>query len=319
MKHCFHRYNTYLLIIVSLALLVVGCHTTNKVAKVGTVQPSDNCRIIQHELGKTCIPVNLERVVVLDSNIALDPTIALGIKPVGVASFYGREKSFRGPSLDVVEEATNVGSTEQPSVEKVLMLKPDLILASKNQPYQLLSKIAPTIPMPFPNFDQPSDEALFKQALRYVAKIFSKEAKAEELIDQYQKRIEDLQKCLGNQLQQIEASVIFYNTDLVYTPARNYDAIADVLIDLGLRPKLIPASTYLNIENIDQFDTDILFVISDQQKSLSFYQQHPLFSRLKAVKNNRLDLVPPERWDTRGILGANQILDDLFKYLVDEP
>lgn len=182
----------------------------------------------------------------------------------------------------------------------------------------MVKAIAPTIQMPFPNFDQPSDEALFKQALRYIAKIFNKEAKAEELIDQYQKRIEDLQKRLEDQLQPIEVSVIYYNLDLVYTPAKNYDAIADVLIDLGLDSKLIPVSTYLNIESIDQFDTDILFVISDERKPLSFYKQHPLFSRLKAVENDRLYLVPPERWDTRGILGVNQILDDLFKCLLED-
>jgi iron complex transport system substrate-binding protein len=127
-----------------------------------------------------------------------------------------------------------------------------------------------------------------------------------------------LQQRLGNQLEQIEVSVIYYNFGLVYTPARNYDATADVLIDTGLQPKLILASTYLNIESIDQFDTDILFIISDEEKPLSFYTQRPLFSRLKAVKNKRIYLVPPERWDTRGILGANQILDDLFKYLLQD-
>ncbi len=319
MRKCFHRYAIYFLIIVGLALLIIGCHTTSKVAEVENVQNSKDCRVIQHELGEICISLNPERVVVLDSNIALDPTIALGIKPVGFSSFYGRESVvFRDESFNLIKEAINVGPTEQPSLEKVLMLKPDLILSSKNQPYQLLSEIAPTIQMPS-DFDQPGDESLFKQSLRYVAKIFSMEAKAEELINQYQQRIEDLQKRLREQLQPIEVSVIYYNLDLIYTPAKNYDAIADILIDLGLNSKLIPVSTYLNIESIYQFDTDILFIISDEHKPLSFYKQNPLFSRLKAVENDRLYLVPSEKWDTRGILGANQILDDLFNYLVDQP
>jgi len=198
-----------------------------------------------------------------------------------------------------------------------LLLKPDLILATQDNQYKLLSAIAPTVPVPSPNLEKQKDEAFFKENLRYVAKIFGKEAKAEEIINQYQNRVDELKNRLGKQLQQIEVFVIYYSQGLVYTPARNYDATADVLVDLGIRYKLPPSGAPVSIESFDEYNTDILFIIDYERRPLSYYAQHPLFSHLKAVKTNRVYLVPPERWDTRGILGANQILDDLFKYLLE--
>jgi iron complex transport system substrate-binding protein len=305
------------------ALLFLGATNCAKLAidqNVPAIQQSgttSKCRVIQHERGETCVPLNPQRIVVSDSNAALDPIVALGIKPVGFTSIdLQRPEVVRGLSLDDLQGAVNVGFADQPSLEKVLMLKPDLILASKTDPYPLLSEIAPTVFIPYPNSDQPNDQAFFKQTLRYIAKIVDKEAKAEELINQYQKRIEDFQHRLGNQRQQIEVVVIYHSPGLIYTPARNYDATADVLTDTGLRYKLPTAGVPFSIESFDEYNTDVLFMISNERKPLSYYSQHPLFKHLKAVKTNRLYLVPPERWDTRGILGANQILDDLFQYLL---
>jgi iron complex transport system substrate-binding protein len=314
------------LLFVLLSFGVANCANPAIEKTETAIQPPSTlseCRVIPHEFGETCVPLNLQRIVALDPNIALESLIALGIKPVGFTWFDNSQGSnfLPGVPLDAIEGVTNVGYTEQPSLEKTLMLKPDLILSSQynNTPYHLLSAIAPTISVPYPNSDQPKDEAFFKENLRYVAKIVDKEAKAEELINQYQKRIEDFQQRLGSQRQQIEVVVIYHSPGLIYTPARNYDATADVLTDTGLRYKLPTAGVPFSIESFDEYNTDVLFMISNERKPLSYYSQHLLFKHLKAVKTNRLYLVPPERWDTRGILGANQILDDLFKYLIDEP
>nr|RNJ66435.1 MAG: iron-siderophore ABC transporter substrate-binding protein [Leptolyngbya sp. IPPAS B-1204] len=248
----------------------------------------------------------------------LDPLIALGIKPIGYTSDIGRGREIiASVSIDDVKGATNVGKSDQPSLEKVLQLKPDLILATDHHPYQLLSAIAPTVPVP-PNFETPANEAFFKEALRYVARVIGKETKAEEVLNQYQHRIEELQQRLGNQLEQIEVSLIYYSNGYVYKPEKGHDAGTDVLIDTGLRYKLPPSGVPFSIETIEEYDADILFIVSFEQRSLSFFLQHPIFSHLKAVKTNRAYLVSQERWDTRGILGANQILDDLFKYLLED-
>ncbi|QYO64664.1 ABC transporter substrate-binding protein [Leptolyngbya sp. 7M] len=111
------------------------------------------CRVVQHELGETCVPLNLQRIIALDPNVTLDPLIALGIKPIGYGSYnFGEKESPFGVSLDDVAGATMVGYPDQASLEKILLLKPDLILTSHYKPqpsqYELLSAIAPTVQVP---------------------------------------------------------------------------------------------------------------------------------------------------------------------------
>jgi iron complex transport system substrate-binding protein len=320
-----HRLTCFLLLGLLAVTLIAACNTASNTRVTNTHTTNDqpqvgNCRIIQHEFGETCVPLKPQRIVALNPDINLDPLIALGIEPIGYTSdrIKGKEV-LSGVSLDDVKGATNVGKPDQPSIEKIFMLKPDLILATKYHPYQFLSAIAPTVVVPSPNLEMAGHEAFFKENLRYVAKVLGEETKAESVLSQYQKRIEDLKQRLGNRLSQIKVSVIYYIHGLVYTPAKNYDATADVLIDLGLHYKLPPSGKSFSIESVDEYNTDILFIINLERKPLSFFRQHPIFSRLKAVKNNRAYLVPLERWDTRGILGANQILDDLFKYLPENP
>jgi iron complex transport system substrate-binding protein len=55
--------------------------------------------------------------------------------------------------------------------------------------------------------------------------------------------------------------------------------------------------------------------VNAAERPASFYFQHPMFSNLKVVKNNRAYVVDQEVWSAQGILGANKLLDDLFQYL----
>ncbi|NJK48398.1 iron-siderophore ABC transporter substrate-binding protein [Candidatus Gracilibacteria bacterium] len=287
------------------------------------MNPSVECRVIQRKFGETCVPLKPQCIIALDPRITLDPLIALGIKPIGFASYNGNGKEvLLGISSDEVSGAKNVGNVDRPSLEKILMLKPDLILSidynDANQAYNLLSAIAPTVSVPtethMPAIDW-GNKAYFKENLRFIAKLLGQETKAEEVLDRYQKRIEELKKRLGNQLQQIEISVIFYGEGYIWTIAKN-DTISHILTDIGLRHKFVPYGEWnLSIETIDEYDTDVLFIIDVDERSPSFYFQNPMFSSLKAVKNNRAYVVSQENWRGFGISGANKILDDLFKYL----
>jgi iron complex transport system substrate-binding protein len=160
----------------------------------------------------------------------------------------GKEKEvLLGVSFDEVEGIKNVGDASQPSLEKILLLKPDLILttdySNADQKYNLLSAIAPTVPV-FTQEDIPSinweNKPYFQENLRYIAKIIGQETKAEEVLSQYQKRIEELQKRLGNHLEQIEISVIFYGEGYIWTIAKGIYPISYILDDVGLRYKFVP-------------------------------------------------------------------------------
>jgi iron complex transport system substrate-binding protein len=307
-------------------LLIAACSQPGSQKPHLSLKPSVECRTIQHEFGETCVPLKPQRIVALSPETTLDPLIALGIQPVGFTSYYSAEKGeevLYGVSFDQISGADNVGNVYQPSLEKILKLKPDLILSCCDEHlYEPLSAIAPTVAVPAP-YNAPANKAYFKENLRYVARVIGEETKAEEVLNQYQEQIEQLKQRLGNQLQTIEIAVLFYrDADFWTLSGKNNELVTNVFNDIGLRYQFLPhggRNVKLSIEAIGEFDADILFIADASGKAPSFYFQNPLIKNLEAVKKGRAYIVNQEAWDTQGISGANQVLDDLFKYLVDQP
>ncbi|MCU0571104.1 MAG: iron-siderophore ABC transporter substrate-binding protein [Oculatellaceae cyanobacterium Prado106] len=232
---------------------------------------------------------------------------------------HGQEGLF-GASWSDVSDAEYLGSSSQPSLEKILKLKPDLILdRSSTYQYKLLPAIAPTVLVP-DAYEAPADQVFFKQNLRYIAKLLSQEDKAEAVLRQYQQRVSELKKRLGNQLDQLKVAVIFYAEGYMYTISNQMNSLVPAVFnDVGLRYKFLSRNgdikPMISIELLHEYDADILFIVNLVRQPPDFYLQQPLFSRLKAVKSNRAYVVSNEAWNGIGILGANNILDDLFKYL----
>ncbi|NJR52463.1 MAG: ABC transporter substrate-binding protein [Leptolyngbyaceae cyanobacterium CSU_1_3] len=52
------------------------------------LKPSPECRVVQHEFGETCVPLNPRWIVVLSPQVTLDPLVALDIKPIGFTTSY---------------------------------------------------------------------------------------------------------------------------------------------------------------------------------------------------------------------------------------
>lgn len=280
-------------------------------------------KVVSHALGEVEIPLKPQRVVVLEENLILDSVLALGVKPVGVMSCRGCEENFRGIPSDLLADIPVVGNIgSQPSLEKILSLKPDLILGLTwlKSSYKLLSDIAPTVLIDFPSMHD------FKERLRYVAQVLGKSDRAEELLTQYQDRIQKLRQQLGKKLETRTISVIYLagSADIFYTYRPDFLAFGQIISDVGLRliqqNQKQPQLT-LSIEVLPKSDADVLFIMTElltkdfkkaNPEPLPFLQK-PIWSTLKAVKNKQVYKV---NWTVGGPIGANRIIDDLFKYLV---
>lgn len=68
-------------------------------------------------------------------------------------------------------------------------------------------------------------------------------------------------------------------------------------------------------------DGDVIFTShwmdEDGAKALKRNQNHPLWRKLKAVKQNQVYVVNRHFWRGSNILAAHKVIDDLFNYLVD--
>nr|WP_225225764.1 iron-siderophore ABC transporter substrate-binding protein [Komarekiella delphini-convector] len=276
-------------------------------------------KVVKHALGKTRISVKPQRIIVLNDVGLLDPVLSLGIKPIGTVTYFPEyDFLFRGVTNDEAAGIEFVGVGNQPNLEKVILLKPDLILMREYQKsiYKELSAIAPTVVI-----DLPSLNYSFKENLRVIAQVLGEPEKAEQVIAKYNERVKQLQMLMGERLKQREVSVINLFTDSIIGTYSNNETYNQVFQDIGIR--LIPIlanqkedTLVSSIEALNKYDADILFVMSESKEAAKSFLQNPLLSRLKAAKNNRVYEVQVDRWWTFGFLGVNKLLDDLFKYLI---
>lgn len=88
-----------------------------------------------------------------------------------------------------------------------------------------------------------------------------------------------------------------------------------------------PIQASISQELLDQADADVLFVWTaenrreanqEAQQALAALQNNPLWKSLSVVQRNQVYFVP-SYWIGSGPIAANLILDDLFKYLVENP
>lgn len=133
-------------------LVAISCNRSpslDSLPPASEIQDFEETRLIQHDLGETEIPVNPQRIATLMDARLLAPAIALGIKPIATTTYQADAGiSFRGVTSEQVEGIEILGDGHQPSLERLLALKPDLILADANlhkDIYGQLSAIAPTV------------------------------------------------------------------------------------------------------------------------------------------------------------------------------
>jgi iron complex transport system substrate-binding protein len=282
-------------------------------------QPLKNCRFVHHAMGETCIPKNPRRIVTLD-RISFSTAIALGIKPVGTIEYTSTE--YDAPYLaGKIDGVTFIRSARgQPNLEKILLLKSDLIIANSSfqDIYQQSSQIASTILVSFPV----SNQGRWQEYLKNFAVIFGKTETAHQLLKRYEQQVEQLKKALGNNRPPIRVSFLYVFYGTVQTVSKN-SFVGKILDDLGLdRPpnQANSSAVWLPIseETIQDIDGDILFVLAFRVEDNSYLKQwanKPLWSQLKAVQQNRVYQVKVSIWDGRNILAAYAVLDDIEKYL----
>jgi len=229
----------FLLIALSSLISLIGCNSSSlqKTDPPREGITSSDCRVIQHRLDTVCIPSKPQRIIALDVPAILDPLPALGIKPVGTAvDHFGSGETWSGgryfPAVlpELVAGIESVGAEGTPSIEKILELQPDLILLANQseQVYKQLSAIAPTVLI-----DVWKDNIPVKENFRYIAQLVGQEEKAEEVLNQYEKRVEDFQEQLGDRLINSEISVISHYGGL-FLLSPFYASYFEVFQDIGL-------------------------------------------------------------------------------------
>ncbi|MDQ0820957.1 iron complex transport system substrate-binding protein [Arthrobacter sp. V4I6] len=284
---------------------------------------------MQHTMGSTSIEAVPKRVVALDPSY-IDAALLLGADLVGYVQYRQDPNApfapYLGDVADATKDSVNVGTLAEPNLEKILELKPDLVVSAKVRHealYPQLSKIAPTI-------FSVSTGPTWKENVVFLGEALGKKDKAEELVKAYEDRA-----------QKVGADILAKKPDATYSlvrftggdTARLYSSksfIGEIMTDMSIpRPKDAPDSDKeifvpLSAEQILQGDAGLVMVSAftpagaegdkaraQQEK----FESNPLWQRLQGEVIHVDDAT---FLASVSIQGAHAVITDLAKrYGVD--
>ncbi|WP_421096921.1 iron-siderophore ABC transporter substrate-binding protein [Rhodococcus sp. As11] len=275
-------------------------------------QPSNGTRPVLHTAGRSDVPADPQRIVVLDS-AALDAVCALGLweRVVGASAEISGRPEYLGTGIG---ELPAVGAAGAPDVAAIERAQPDVILGSSAAPdvYTSLSAVAPTVLVG-------SDPVFWREQFVRVGEALGRTEAARRVLDDYATAAHDLGRELVSS--QTQASIVRFTADGPGVEGTASFA-GQVLGDVGAaRP---PAQRFavvdgqpwqaVDTEDPAAADGDVIFVRFAGEDGLGAgtdYMQTDEWLDLGAVRDGRLFSVSDDVWSTPGPVAARAILTDL--------
>jgi len=227
------------------------------IAGLMTLSAHAATRQVEDAFGNTVtVPAEPERVVTLNE-IDLDTALTLGVTPIGTVNGRGQAAPPRYLEGKVPSGIKVVGDLDNPNLETLLELEPDLILTGPVKPEQLaiLNEIAPTVTT-F-KWAEP-----WQSSMQRTAHVLNKDAEAKAFLDRYEARAAEARERLKDH-QGETFSIVRWNPK---GPSYMFkDAFSSTVVeDVGLvRPahQQDPGHTHsmaLSLESLELLDADWL-------------------------------------------------------------
>lgn len=238
----------------------------------------------------------------------------MGITPVGAPSILTAGDPYPR-YLKGTEGIENIGSVNEPNLERIDALKPDLIIGNKDTHdaiHDQLKQIAPTVYV----------ETLgvtWKENLKLHADAVNKQEESLKLLDAYQQRIKELKSALtGKEIKRI--SLIRPREDKIQIYLQDTFA-GTIMKDAGIvRPASQQAAGFskdITEEQIVDMDGDVILWFNREPDAFSKLEKSQLWATLKGVQDKAVHPVDWEYWMSGlGIQAVNKVVDDLNTFLI---
>ncbi len=156
-----------ILMTLTLGFFSSGCgdQSTEAVGK-----KSVETRVISTVNGDVEIPANPQRVIV---TYCVGDALALGVKPVAIYDVKGTAYE---------KEVEGIPVWEKFDAEQVISYEPDLLIVANQEQYDIASKIAPTILLPF-------TEQTMEERVRFMGDVLNKQEEAEAKLKEFDEKL----------------------------------------------------------------------------------------------------------------------------------
>ncbi|MED4635240.1 Fe(3+) dicitrate ABC transporter substrate-binding protein [Peribacillus frigoritolerans] len=307
------------ILLIAIMVMLSGCNNSQKTTeaeKTSAKTSNQETRTIKHEMGETEMKNTPKKIVTLELSF-VDSLNALGIKPIGISDDNKKDMITKlvGQEMDY----TSVGTREQPNLEVISSLQPDLIIADAERHkgiYKDLQKIAPTIVLK-------SRESTYQENLdsfKTIAKAVNKEDAAEKRLSEHEKTIKELKSKLTVDSNMTVLPAVVRDTSFQAHTSSSYDG--ELLERMGLKNAIQQKQPHaeMNLEQLVEIDPDVLLLANNEGKLLTDeWKDNPLWKDLKAVKNGQVYSVDRDLWTRyRGVVSAEAIAKDTLNMLGEE-
>lgn len=270
-----------------------------------------------------CIPAVPRRIVALDPALTMGILQELGAPVVGAPLSAIQEPLVREAARR--SSVSDVGHPLQPSIERIIALKPDLIVGSAEMHGRFresASRIAPTLLI---------EQMDWKRQYRLLAEITGHRDKAQAVLEDYERRVAEIRA----RVPATPVSVVRVRPGgfHVYLDGPSAYAPYAVLREAGVKRTAYETTSDGTVlkrpdwEEIAALEGDILLYVvvsgfdpvPDDVLSASTVA-NPLWKMLPAVRAGRAHRVDRATWmGFHGIASAHRVLDDVERFVLKTP
>lgn len=281
--------------------------TQSEVSDTKASEAVSQTRTISTVKGDVKVPNNPQRVVV---DYLVGDVVALGVTPLGVARAArdGKEAVFANQITDSIKVAMEP--------EDVMTLEPDLIiLAWGDENYEDLSKIAPTIYVPY-------GDMTTEERIHFIGDVLNKQEEAKAVLSAYAGKIEEARLALQNVgLSDVTITMGEFSDKSNYIAGAKH-AVGDLVYNelkmkapSKVQTDIIDSDKYwgdISMEVLAAYIGDYLIAIGDTKVPTD----NTVWKSLPAVQHNRIVTVGTSlSWST-DIMTSSALIDHIVNQLL---
>nr|WP_203248031.1 ABC transporter substrate-binding protein [Sporosarcina beigongshangi] len=270
-------------ILAILASVLIACNKPASTEKE-TVQQIEETRAYETGKGVVEIPSKPLRIV---TDFYAGELLSVGANVIGV-----EPTAFDNPFIkDLLKDAVEIG---QPvNVEKVLELKPDLIVVMYDENYEQLSEIAPTIHIPY------GTASNIQETVKLFEDITGNHEEAAQFISKFDQKAKEGKERLSGVIAEDATFGIYELTDkgdlwiFGDNAGRGGQALYNALeLNMPHKNNNAEQTLQLSMEVLPEYAADYMFLTSydpeNRGEALNTLKDSPIWQGLDAMKNNQV-------------------------------
>ncbi|MDR1547445.1 MAG: ABC transporter substrate-binding protein [Hungatella sp.] len=294
------KYKAALFMALGVGMLLSACSLKEQKTGVET-------RVIKTVHGEVKVPADPQRVIV---TYCMGDVLALGLKPAATYDAAGKayEKEVAGlPVWDKFE------------AEEILSYDPDLIIVVNQEQYDIASKIAPTVWLPF-------TEMSLEERVRFLGEVLNRQEEAEKALKNFEHKLKEAKEELAEK-QIMDKTVSIFGTEAngsIWVFGDKWGRGGDLIYShLGFKApeivqnEIIAKDQYrdVSMEVIQDYAGDYLILSGDTEE----LNGNTIWESLPAVKNGRTIPIDFTLFYDIDIYSSSVQLDYLLEAMLNMP